>query len=806
MRENDLTMRTRNKVLLAALLITAAFTFTFAPALGTVASAQASPPRGFPLYSWGDIGLGAGGDGRLGRAVDAANPQDLPARVGNRNDWVLVASAAGGSKAIDTQGRLWTWGPSGAHRGLGPGVTQRSVPYRVGTADNWTHVASLASVVVALNSDGHIYSWGANAQGQLGQGDAVDRNVPTRVRVSTGPGECMTVFTHVSVGTAAGSLTIALTNQGYIYSWGNSPESGLGRPVNVVPANRPGRVVTPHNNWVHVESGGSRVGMAICTQGYLYSWGATTATLGRATDAVANPANRPRRVENISNVVDVVMTSDTVAAVTEEGHLYTWGGSGAALGRAAGAPNPAANRPGRVEGNNWTAVMGGWAHFIALTEQNEIFAWGSGADGRLGLGGGSANWTNRDRPTRVGYIIGASGAARGGGSHSLVLMDEFSLTPATAAFVINKDLRKLQGTTLPSNLAFEFDIEPHSFNGNPALANQLPAIPTANRSVTITSTSSSTTAGGITTLEEYVDFLRNVEFEAAGTFAWMISEVENSSGITANPPSNLRVNYSEARYEVRVTVVESGLEFDISTIVLLRHVTADGVVLSPPQAVANHGNELTFTNTFQRWSSGTNTCAGALSVSKEIDGDFADPATPFLFNVTLTGTALCVAGTEFSARLYGPNNNFIRTENFTVNVPRNNVPILDGQTLVFPYLPVGLSWVVEEQAIEGFTARIDRVVNGTTLPTFTNPHPNLLLSSGTHTITAENLRNSAHFTNIHFISPPMGLVIQNGAPYAVVVLAGLMLGAVLVPKAKARRRVKDRSDDEHKVRLNKPIK
>ena len=785
-----------------------------------VPQAQANPPRGFPLYSWGD-----NRDNRLGRTPTLTNPHNVPGRVGDRNDWVLVASAAGGSKGIDTQGRLWTWGPTGDQRGLGAGTTQRSEPYRilmppgnVSCTYYWVHVASLANVVAAVTDEGHLYTWGINTQGRLGHGHSDAVNVPTRLYIGPTAAECDTFFTQVSVGTSAGGLTLALTDEGYIYSWGPTGATGVGRPTNVIPANRPGRVTNPQGvplgNWAQVESGLSQSGKAICRNGFLYSWAgaSNSAGLGRDVTAAA-PHDRPGRVGNLSNVVDVVMTQGNAAAVTRnpatgEGYLYTWGGTAAPLGRAHDAASPA-NRPGRIEGDNWTAVMGGWQHFIAITRQNQIFSWGMnnttgpGYTGQLGLGldSNGNHILQVNRPTSVGYIIGAAGAARGGGGHSLALMDEFSLTPATAAFAINKDLRKLQSTTLPSDLTFEFAIVPYSFDGNPALANQLPAIPNANRSVTITAASDSETAGGVITLTEYTDFLRDVDFEAAGVFAWMISEVENSSSTNTNPPSNLRVSYSQVRYEVRVTVEEDGVEFDVTTIALLRHVDAQGNPIVPPLTIANHGNEVTFTGSFQTWSSGTNTCTGALTVSKEIDGDFVDPVTPFTFEVTLTGTALCVAGTEFTARVYGPNNNFIRTETFEVN-ETEDIILLDEQTLVFPYLPVGLTWEVEELELLEFTAALELTVNGVTNPRVTNPHPQLDLSTGTHTITAENLRNSAHFINIHFITPPMGLVIGNGAASIVVAAAGLLVVTLLA--LKVRRRSEKGNAELERLDLFKP--
>ena len=566
---------------LALALASASFLFVLSP----LQTAQAT--QGFPIYSWGDTA-----SSRLGRPVVGTDNQ-VPVRMGDRNDWVLAASASGGSKAIDTQGRLWTWGPSGDQRGLGPSpglisvATQITYPSRT-----WTRVASLANVVAAITDQGHLYTWGHNASGHLGHGDTAIRNIPTRIEVEP---NCQRIFTHVSIGTSGGALSFALTDEGYIYSWGSTASAtGLGRPDNVIPRDVPGRVETPHNNWVIVESGANRVGMAICEDGYLYSWGTNVSALGRPIGAAhlygGVAANRPGRVGGISNVVDVVMTNNVAAAVTADGYLYTWGAEGDALGRPFDATAPA-NRPGRVgDNNNWTAVMGGWQHFLALTEESEIFAWGLGANGRLGLGDNN----NRNEPTLVGYVVGAAGAARGGGSHSLVLMEGFSFTPVETNFNLTKHLQKPEGTPAP-NLTFTFTVERNSFNNNstPADIARIPEIGSITLNPT-TVVSPAPPPVGTVTLRAYADILDGILFEEVGTFSWIISEVQSATGI--GPDSS--VVFSQAQYDLRVYVFrEPGPLGDLYVryMTLHRIQNADGTT---PQDGREKVNNLIFVNLY----------------------------------------------------------------------------------------------------------------------------------------------------------------------------------------------------------------
>ena len=796
--------------LLALSLALASFLFVLSP----VQTAQADPLRGFPLYTWGDPA-----NGRLGRPVVGTDNQ-VPVRMGAEEDWVMAASAAGGSKAIDTQRRLWTWGPSGNQRGLGG--ASASVPTQITNPPrNWVHVASLASTVAAVTDQGHLYTWGTGANGQLGHGDYQNRNVPTRVMIES---NCTRVFTHVSVGTANGALTLALTSDGHIYSWGSTPtgtqERGFGRDVDAAnPSNSPGRVETPHNNWVHVESGGGRVGMAICADGYLYSWGDSAAMLGRATTA-ANPADRPARVmlgtvastTPLSNVVDVVMTNGTAAAVCENGYLYTWGGGQLGRPTVAGADNvdnAPASRAGRVNTNsNWTAVMGGWLHFIALTNRGQIFAWGSGADGRLGLG----DTDSRAVPTSVGFIIGAAGAARGGGSHTMVLMDEFSPFPAVSEYNLYKHLQKPYGTPTP-NLTFSFTMVARSFNDSSAVnfTNNFPNVTigsttqsSANitRSITIDSTSTSTPTspgmGDMVTLSDYVDLLDGIEFDRRGIFSWTVTEVQTTPVV--NPPSNLV--FSQAQYELRVYVAQRDDligDFYIRYTTLQRLRNADGTI--PSEVIKP--DYLIFENQYTRRTAANQ----HFEISKYIDGIFADLSETFTFAVTLTRTALCPSNRQFVGRAQVQNaqgvwidTSPLRAYTFTTTPASasasQNVVLGHNQRLIFDganAITLGSTFLVVEAAcpLHIASVRVYSYNSLLTLPTppnyveHENAQPNQTRTTYAHTIGAN--RNAALFTNAHQWDVPTGLAL--GAPTYVVVplfTAGIALAATFARRARKR--------------------
>ncbi|MFO0553507.1 MAG: hypothetical protein U0271_34310 [Polyangiaceae bacterium] len=78
-------------------------------------------------------------------------------------------------------------------------------------------VASSTSHTCAVDAAGSVYCWGSNYLGQLGVGDTLDRNVPTRVSLPP------------VVDLAAGSgFTCAVEASGAVWCWGSDGEGQLG--------------------------------------------------------------------------------------------------------------------------------------------------------------------------------------------------------------------------------------------------------------------------------------------------------------------------------------------------------------------------------------------------------------------------------------------------------------------------------------------------------------------------------------------------------------------------------------------------
>ena len=740
-------------------------------ALGFVAVPQAQA-QGFPMHSWGN-----NTNGLLGRPVTVADPANLPGRVDGRADWMYSATALVGSFAINRQGHLYAWGNFRASANMGQGGTGSgvlTVPTRIETASSsWVSVSARSGTVAAINSQGQLFTWGSNIQGQLGHGDTDARSTPTQVGTRTD-------WERVSVGGNGGNFMLAITTSGHLYAWGNQTNviSNQSTPIGIGSA----------NNWTSISTGGL-FAVAINSDGELFTWGGNVVNapeLGR-TPNVTFPQNQPGPVDltytgTANDWIDVRTTNTSAAAINASGYIYTWGEDTLGqLGRPVDIVS--ANRPGRVgTDSNWVSVMGGNSHFLAFNSDRELWAWGNNSLGQLGIGAGG----NQSAPYYVTTVQRFSSAARGGGTHSIML-----LQTDPVILDLTKHLRKPEGTPNPE-AEFTFNVVRHAFNGNETLYDRLPEInPIVLRPSEIVNPNEPNPApAGIITREDSVNIFDGVLFTEPGRFTFRVGEVEGSSGINT-PPTNSTVVYSLAVYEICVLIVPDPFDDTMlieDGIIVRRIIGENGYPLPSPYKPDN----ITFVNTYTRTTTGTNDYPGALSISKRVVG-FADPEATFNFDVTITRTALCPSNRQFVARVADNDGVLVsplREYTFTTTPASASATLPVGlghnEQLVFDELIVGTRFTAAETIPAGFTASVVLHVNGT-LTAVPAGTPTLLSVGGPHIVGVN--RNSAAFTNTHDSSPSTGLVLAHNTPYVALFIA--VLAGVAVVTFNARRRIED---------------
>ena len=518
---------------------------------------------GFYMYSWGNNPSGQLGQGDL---VE----RNIPTRVGTANNWIASATASGGSYAINADGELFAWGAAWnaeqmGQGGVNPGLdSPLRVPTRVGTESNWVQVSGRTTNVLALNDNGELFRWGLAAT--LGAAD-----IPTQVGTASN-------WIYISAGN---NQAFAINSDGHLYSWGANASGtlGLGHEIAQTTPQRVG----DRSDWTRVSSG-ANFAMGITADGALWAWGSNASgQLGQGNSVASNV---PVRVGTSYNWVDARTTNGTSAAINADGELWTWGApTSGQLGRPSGVGAPA-NLPARVgTDSNWELVMGGSQQFLAFNTYGELFAWGTNANGQLGVGDN----VNRDEPTFVLQASSISRAARGGGIHSLML---FAMVPVSDLHTLTKDLQKPEGTPEMAK-SFTFTFERNSFDGNTADANLLPIIP--NRVLTLDGSSPSTTADGTTTITGTKDILEGITFDRVGVFSYLVSEVAGSS----STPLPSTMQYSPAVYEMNIYVRQSQEVGASAELYVYRITVTPRIVDNDTQTAGERNDELIFTNTYE---------------------------------------------------------------------------------------------------------------------------------------------------------------------------------------------------------------
>ncbi|XP_030471685.1 ultraviolet-B receptor UVR8 isoform X2 [Syzygium oleosum] len=176
------------------------------------------------LYGWG---WGRYGNLGLGDRTDRLVPEKVSAIHLNGEKMVMVACGWRHSISVSASGALYTFGWS-KYGQLGHGnFEDHLVPHKLEAlhgsfvsqiSGGWRHT-------MALTSDGKLYGWGWNKFGQVGVGDNVDHCAPVQVKF---PNEQKVA--QVSCGWRH---TLAVTEEGNVFSWGRGTNGQLGHGESV---------------------------------------------------------------------------------------------------------------------------------------------------------------------------------------------------------------------------------------------------------------------------------------------------------------------------------------------------------------------------------------------------------------------------------------------------------------------------------------------------------------------------------------------------------------------------------------------
>ncbi len=360
------------------------------------------------LYAWG--GVNRFGEFGTGETDGPSTAQAVDVSGALRGKEIAQVAVGGShSAAIDSSGRMYTWGRGGSGQ-LGDGREADSAsPVAVdttGVLDGKTIVRAAlgAGVTIALDSDGALYSWGGGGDGENGKGlgTGLAEGSSTPLEVDTSGVLAGKTITQMCVG-YDGPYVLALDSDGVVYSWGGNSRGQLGTGTL---AGAGGLELSP----VAVDASGVLAGREVVevacgyyhslardSEGQLYSWGGNTYGQLANGSPLGADTNNPTAVD-LSGFADAEVTS--IGAASGVSHVVVGGwpyiigqGVWGAIGNGSTGnvtTFTAVARDGLMAGRTIESMKSGSGahHLVAVDEHGQVFAWGYNMSGELGDGRG----------------------------------------------------------------------------------------------------------------------------------------------------------------------------------------------------------------------------------------------------------------------------------------------------------------------------------------------------------------------------------------------------------------------------------
>jgi alpha-tubulin suppressor-like RCC1 family protein len=246
---------------------------------------------------------------------------------------------------------------------------------------------------LAIDSHGHVWGWGLNAESDLCL-SGLEELRPVRLPLS-------------DVTLAAGALTHSLfDSQGRVYACGSGQYGVLGNgttvdsptPTAVIDLPSSARVTTLTSSWG--DAG------ALLSNGAYYNWGYNAAgQLGNGTTAnsdVPVEVDLPSHVRQVFQGGSGATNGQTIVILTN-GTVWAWGNNRKGqLGDGSTASSDVPVSVNVPKGVTFVKINSGGYSTYAIDKSGQLWAWGGGQNGQLGIGLGAPIKTH---PVDVGIPL-----------------------------------------------------------------------------------------------------------------------------------------------------------------------------------------------------------------------------------------------------------------------------------------------------------------------------------------------------------------------------------------------------------------
>ena len=347
------------------------------------------------LFVWGRNQAGQLGD-------STTINKSSPIQIATANTWSNVSAGVTHSAAIRNDGMLFTWGNNLFGQLGDNSIANTSSPVQIGTS-SWTVVSASGFNTHAIRLGGGLFGWGRNDSGVflVGDGTTIARSSPVQIAASN-------TFTSV-FGALSGTFNavFAIETNTTLYRWGNRNNFrniGTGADYSVPTIVDAGNLgTTPATGWTVIDN----LGTQGINSGTIYHWSfdlaadkyedfffaTSTPSNGRVLTPFGRAARRYSPVQIGSSSWSMVAASDShTVAIRSDNTLWGWG-DGYLNGNGGVVTTTPINRSSPVlvgtdiaslNTKSWTAVSASVSHNLAISNQNELYAWGRNDAGYVG--------------------------------------------------------------------------------------------------------------------------------------------------------------------------------------------------------------------------------------------------------------------------------------------------------------------------------------------------------------------------------------------------------------------------------------
>ncbi|XP_056906956.1 secretion-regulating guanine nucleotide exchange factor isoform X1 [Takifugu flavidus] len=234
-----------------------------------------------------------------------------------------------------------------------------------------------------ITEDGEVFVCGQNHRGQLGLGHLTDISTLQR---------CLGLTQTVTNVTCGWDFTLFLTDSGRVLSCGSNAFGQLGigqKPAYTADV----QIVESLKAAVVSVAAGLRHSLAVTDSGCVYQWGIGLMSQAKRTLSPSPVPSHlssvlPSLVPGLNQKMSRVVAAGSMHCVclTENGDLFLWGSNkhSQLLSSEPFLSSPTPVERSLLGGETVLRVWSGWTHIVAQTETGRVFTWGRGNYGQLG--------------------------------------------------------------------------------------------------------------------------------------------------------------------------------------------------------------------------------------------------------------------------------------------------------------------------------------------------------------------------------------------------------------------------------------